>query len=122
RKLYQRFVCCRHIVRGRNATRRRRTGVGGRGSTVFRGSRAMEEWQALVREGRTARPTGTRSRRAPEPPPPPPDPVWDEAPRVPRSIDETGIPEGYITDLILKTLSLRGTLLGHEICSELKLP
>src|SRR5438093_2902504 len=87
----------------------------------------MDEWQALIRKGKMEQPAAAAPRPArrpvPQAPEPlPPDPVWDDAPAVPRNIGDTGIAESYVIDLVLKTLNLRGTLLGHEICNEIKLP
>jgi predicted ATPase with chaperone activity len=89
----------------------------------------MDEWQALIRKGKIADPAAA----PPRPPRPslrrqaataaPAETVFEgDAPPVPRSVEETDLSESYVTDLALKTLNLRGSLLGHEICNELKLP
>src|SRR5438105_1687269 len=88
----------------------------------------MDEWQALIRKGKIAdpaaappRPARTSLRRLAATAPA--EPVFEgDAPPVPRSVEETDLSESYVTDLTLKTLNLRGSLLGHEICNELKLP
>lgn len=82
----------------------------------------MDEWQALIRKGRIVNPGAPGPAAvavAPEPGEPPPP---EDAPPVPTTVEETGLKEAYITDLVLKTLNLRGNLLGAELCDEVKLP
>jgi DNA-binding PadR family transcriptional regulator len=43
-------------------------------------------------------------------------------PRVPQSIEETGLKRGILTDLILKAIYYAGELTGYELVDELKLP
>lgn len=87
----------------------------------------MDEWSALIRRGKlveqrsgggptaVAEAAGQAAENAPSVPMP-------EVPPVPRNIQETGLSESHLIDLVLKTLNLRGTCLGHEICEEIKLP
>jgi hypothetical protein len=44
------------------------------------------------------------------------------SPPQPRSVEETGLPLAFLADLALKTMYVRGSLLGHEIADVLKLP
>ena len=48
-------------------------------------------------------------------------PIHD-APPQPRSVEETGLALTFLADLALKTIYLRGSLLGHEIADVVKLP
>lgn len=48
--------------------------------------------------------------------------IPDELPPEPASIDEVGLPEGFLLDLTLKTLYTEGTMEGKEISNQLKLP
>ncbi len=43
-------------------------------------------------------------------------------PPAPESVEETGLTLDFIADLVLKTLYVRGTLLGSELSEQLKLP
>jgi len=43
-------------------------------------------------------------------------------PPAPESIEETGLTLDFLADLTLKTLYVRGTLLGSELSDQLKLP
>ncbi|GBC97842.1 hypothetical protein HRbin17_00337 [bacterium HR17] len=45
-----------------------------------------------------------------------------ELPPAPESVEETGLNLDFIADLMLKTLYVRGTLLGNELADQLKLP
>ena len=40
----------------------------------------------------------------------------------PRSIEETGLNDGFIADLVLKIIYIRGQITANEICSSVKLP
>ena len=48
-------------------------------------------------------------------------PIHDVPPQ-PRSVEETGLALTFLADLALKTIYLRGSLLGHEIADMMKLP
>jgi predicted ATPase with chaperone activity len=82
----------------------------------------MEDWQALIRRGKVVQPTATTPPAAP--PAPEPAAVEPERPMppVPRSLQDTGLSESYITDLVLKTLHVRGNLMGVDLCDEIRLP
>src|SRR5690242_9338372 len=84
----------------------------------------MDEWQALIRKGKIVHPgTGAATVAAPPPPEPAAGPPAERPmPPVPRNLEETGLSESYITDLVLKTLHVRGNLMGIELCEEVKLP
>ncbi len=43
-------------------------------------------------------------------------------PPIPESVEETGLSQDFLADLVLKTLYVRGTLLGSELSDYLKLP
>ena len=40
----------------------------------------------------------------------------------PRSIEETGLNDGFIADLVLKIIYIRGQITANEICGNIKLP
>lgn len=54
--------------------------------------------------------------------PPAPDPEIDFTPKAPETLQETGISQAQISDLILKLVYLNGTLNGFEISRQLRLP
>jgi hypothetical protein len=45
-----------------------------------------------------------------------------ELPPAPETVEETGLSLDFLADLVLKTLYVRGTLLGSELADALKLP
>lgn len=45
-----------------------------------------------------------------------------DLPAKPESVAETGLSAGFLADLVLKTIHVRGLMLGHEIADALKLP
>lgn len=55
-----------------------------------------------------------------EPVPGPPAPVFE--PTAPRSIDETGLNLGFLTELVLKIMYFEGYLSGSQIADRIKLP
>jgi hypothetical protein len=58
----------------------------------------------------------------PETPAPAPAPSLSSGPREPRSIEEIGLPQGFLSDLVLKMLYTRGALSGHRLASFIRLP
>jgi hypothetical protein len=45
-----------------------------------------------------------------------------ESPAIPRSIEEIGLPQGFLSDLILKILYTRGSLSGYRLAALIRLP
>lgn len=70
----------------------------------------------LCDEGRMDDVTGTDDEA------PKPDPAHDFTPIAPETLQETGISQAQISDLILKLVYLNGTLNGFEISRQLRLP
>jgi predicted ATPase with chaperone activity len=87
-----------------------------------------DDWQALIRKGMVTQMTGAVATRRPAPtqvmeaPVREPEMELEPSPPVPRSVDETGLTAAYIIDLVLKMLSIRGNMLGSELCDAVKLP
>ena len=51
-----------------------------------------------------------------------PSAALSQLPPEPRSVQETGLPLAFLADLALKTMYVRGFLMGHEIAESMKLP